>query len=166
MQDLRRAVRELSHGAPKVREGSSVPPGAWPVFCDGYYTAICAALKAMQIQLEIRESQARARKRASAAKRKAERSLTRKPVDSGEDLRVQFHHILELVDQSGEQAQGDLEGEGPIVVRYTHVAADNAGFSVNNDLTVDLDARKRVAHPAEYQPDLFDAQLEKAKENR
>lgn len=151
-------MRELAFGNPYVRPGVSIPPGMWAMYREGYYAAICAALRNMQSVLDERNDHRRAQIKAALAKRNAARSL--QPVDdsSGEELRVKFHHVLELVDESGEQSHRNLEGEGPIVVRYTQRAANNAGLPIDDDLTVHLEERKRVVHSAEYPAAPIDTQ--------
>lgn len=143
-------MRELSHGAPYVRPKSSVPAGMWPVYCDGYYTGICAALRNMRWALDDRKARRRAQIRAAAAARKVKRSAELGIEHVGEKIRVSIDQVVQAVPHDGHSVQRKHEFHGTIVVRDTHRNPEGTRFSVEDEITFHVDQRGNVGHAAQY----------------
>ena len=65
------AVYHLSTVRPHEARERGYTRVEWPIYCEGYYTALVFALRVMQLALERRQRVARHKRRAAAAARRA-----------------------------------------------------------------------------------------------
>ena len=130
------AVYHLSTTRPHEPEGAAYTRAEWPIYCQGYHTALVAALRSMELELRKRKTLERERRRAARAARQAPaRSTLGDSLRGGEVVRVSRDYLVEEV---AERREG---------IEWKHEAMYGVAVAVDADEQRAVGDRRRLEGP-------------------
>lgn len=147
---LMQAVYLLSTRKPHEASERGYTAAEWPLYCEGYYTALVVALRVLEAEERRQERISRNhRQRARAARQAAALSVAAFGDDVGKELRMRGNGVADHLGERGEHVQRHYEAmlhlrQGVPPLQFGEVADPVPG-----EVPGDAGAARKISHTVE-----------------